>query len=218
MQAPLPSHPGRAEPNPLPNLDSHSRREQRLEEILAAYGRFLRGTLRRLAPRDSGLSLDELEQEVRIRLWRALESEREIASLSSYLYRIAATATLDAVRRARTRRREVPLADPLEPEGGRAPEEAWVKHRAAEDFRSPDDPAAAAARAQIRERIERARAAISPARRDAVGLHLQGYTTKEIGGLFGWSEPKARNLVYRGLADLKESLRNEGVEIEVDEA
>jgi DNA-directed RNA polymerase specialized sigma24 family protein len=44
-------------------------------------------------------------------------------------------------------------------------------------------------------------------RRTAVGLHLEGLTTQEIADLLGWSEPKARNLVYRGLNDVRQSLK-----------
>jgi DNA-directed RNA polymerase specialized sigma24 family protein len=82
---------------------------------------------------------------------------------------------------------------------------------------SGDDPATAAARAQMLERIDRARRSLVPPRDEAVGLHLQGFTTREIGGLLGWTEPKARNLVYRGLAELKTAMGNEGVELEADE-
>lgn len=32
----------------------------------------------------------------------------------------------------------------------------------------------------------------------------------------GWTEPKARNLIYRGLEDLRETLRAEGIEYEID--
>jgi DNA-directed RNA polymerase specialized sigma24 family protein len=37
-------------------------------------------------------------------------------------------------------------------------------------------------------------------------------TSEEIGELMGWSEPKARNLAYRGLKDLRHELRAEGIE------
>ena len=37
-------------------------------------------------------------------------------------------------------------------------------------------------------------------------------TTDEIADLMGWSEPKARNLVYRGLKDLRKALRDAGIE------
>jgi RNA polymerase sigma-70 factor (ECF subfamily) len=49
-------------------------------------------------------------------------------------------------------------------------------------------------------------------RRITVGLYLQGMTTEEIGGLLGWSEAKARNLVYRGLKDLRRELRALGID------
>ena len=33
----------------------------------------------------------------------------------------------------------------------------------------------------------------------------------EVGRLLGWSESKARNLVYRGLRDLRAALKREGI-------
>jgi DNA-directed RNA polymerase specialized sigma24 family protein len=37
-------------------------------------------------------------------------------------------------------------------------------------------------------------------------------TSDEIADLMGWSRPKARNLVYRGLKDLRGKLRRAGIE------
>ena len=47
---------------------------------------------------------DDLVQEVRVRLWRALEVERIAALPASYLYRTATSAALDLIRRRRTTR------------------------------------------------------------------------------------------------------------------
>ena len=44
--------------------------------------------------------------------------------------------------------------------------------------------------------------------------HPDGMTTQEIADILGWSEPKARNLVYRGLGELRKHLRDEGIEYE----
>jgi len=41
-----------------------------------------------------------------MRLWRALQDEREVTNYASYLYRIAATATIDAMRRVQARHEE----------------------------------------------------------------------------------------------------------------
>jgi DNA-directed RNA polymerase specialized sigma24 family protein len=37
-------------------------------------------------------------------------------------------------------------------------------------------------------------------------------TSAEIGEILGWSEPKARNLVHRGLKDLRRELLVEGID------
>src|SRR5262245_41141974 len=85
--------------------------EARWRALVEEYGRFLRRTVVRLCPRNMGLDFDDIEQEARVRLWHALRNEREITNPASYLYRIAATATIDAIRRVKARREE-PLALP----------------------------------------------------------------------------------------------------------
>jgi RNA polymerase sigma-70 factor (ECF subfamily) len=42
-------------------------------------------------------------------------------------------------------------------------------------------------------------------------MHLAGYAREEIAQLLGWSEAKTRNLLYRGLADLRERLTARGI-------
>ena len=44
-----------------------------------------------------------------------------------------------------------------------------------------------------------------------VRMHLAGYPREEIAKLMGWTEAKTRNLLYRGLADLRERLTAEGI-------
>ncbi len=184
--------------------------EAQLEQLLTTYGQFLRGSLRQMMPRSLHIPIEELEQEVRIRLWRALESETQIVSPASYLYRIAATATLDAVRRAKTRRHELTQSEVLQVSDDGEEHVADRRHVAI----STDDPAAALDRSRLRDQIERARATLAPARRVAVGLHIQGCNAGEIAKVLGWTEPKARNLLYRGLNDLRTALVKEGVELE----
>ena len=182
-----------------------------LDGVLDEYGRFLRNTIAHLCPKDLGLHFDDILQEARVRLWRALEREREIPELASYIYRIAVTTTIDAVRRVKSRR-EVQLhlagddseeADPLVP----------VVDPVA---RPADSPERTAERRQVLEKVAAALARMSEQRRRAVGLHLQGLTTQEIADLLGWTEPKTRNLVYRGLNELRQQLQVEGVDYEIE--
>ena len=188
-------------------LTAHDRSDvdRRLDDLLTAYGAFLRNAVRRLCPTSLGVSIDEIEQDARIRLWHALERERNITDPASYLYRIAATAAIDAMRRIRARR-EQQLDDIPADESGTAPVFTALSPAA----RSPEQ---LAADRQTGDRIRDALSELPENRRRAVGLHLQGFTSTEIGRLLGWSEPKARNLTHRGLKDLRRLLTPEGIDL-----
>jgi RNA polymerase sigma-70 factor (ECF subfamily) len=164
-----------------------------LERLLAEHRATIRRAIQRTLPAPLTNDLDDIEQEVILRLWRVLESEKEITSPASYLHMTAVNATIDAIRRRRARP-EVALD--LENEA-----EPTVRIRAA--TASPEDQAT---RRQQLARARQALGSIAPNRARAVKLHLQGFTTQEVGDLLGWTEAKARNLVYRGLDDLRRAL------------
>jgi RNA polymerase sigma-70 factor (ECF subfamily) len=176
--------------------------EQRFDALMEQYGRLLRAAICRACPRDMTADCDDITQEASLRVWRAVASGREIPSPASYLYRVAATTTIDAIRRVKARR-EAAL-DHLDPDA-----ETGAALRTA----PADAPDRLAAARQLADRARQLLQSFSVDRRRAVALHLQGLTTAEIGGLLGWSEAKARNLVYRGLNDLRERLRREGIDL-----
>ena len=165
-----------------------------LERVLTRFAERVRriGSRYRLA----GDDLDELFQQVRIRLWQARGSGDAIeAAPASYVYRTAVSAALDLIRR-RQAKREVSL-DPLDG-AGPVPSET----RAPDAKLSEDELASIVAGG-----IDR----IAPSRRPAVRMHLAGYSPDEIGTALGCDRIKARNLLYRGLADLRERLREMGI-------
>lgn len=67
---------------------------------------------------------------------------------------------------------------------------------------------------ELSERILTAVDTLAPARRVAVRMYLSGYEREEIAELLGWSEAKTRNLIYRGLADLRRCLTERGITLE----
>jgi RNA polymerase sigma-70 factor (ECF subfamily) len=164
-----------------------------LESLMARFGALLRhATARhRLSPAEA----DEIVQDTRIRLWRALGSaDRLQAATASYLYRTAVSAALDHLRRDRARRE-----DPLPPD-------VQPLHR-----RTPPDAIDRVLATETAEAVGRALELLIESRRVVVRLHLTGYDKEEIAALLGWSEAKTRNLLYRGLADLRETLTAWGI-------
>jgi len=166
-----------------------------------ALGKFP-GILRRVCWR-TGLGaddLDELLQEVRIRLWRAhgelATASEHIASISaSYLHRTAMSAAIDLLRRRRARGGDRTL--PIDEQEQGLPEAP-----------GPDRDLEGS---EVAAQVERAIEAIHPSRRPVVRMHLLGHSREEIARVMGWSEAKTRNLLYRGLADVRERLQAEGV-------
>jgi RNA polymerase sigma-70 factor, ECF subfamily len=173
--------------------------DKRFAAVALEYGRLLRDAIVRTCPRHLGLQFDDLEQEARIRLWKALRSEREVRDLASYIYRVAATTTIDAIRRLKARREQ--QLDPAGPEGS----EGSLPAREAADAERELD------RRLLLDRVERVLGDLDVRRSRVVRLHLQGFTTTEMGGLLGCTEPSARNLLHRGLKELRERLREEGI-------
>ena len=166
-----------------------------LDSVMSRFGRMLRSVGRRRGLDDA--DLDEMEQEVRLRLWHALAtSERVRTAKTSYLYQTAMSATLDMIRRRRAR-----------------PEEDL---EALEASASPGVPVSRAAdveleQSELAHRIDQAVDGLPEPRDVVVRLHLSGYHRTEIAELLGWTEPKVRNLLYRGLEDLRASLLASGI-------
>lgn len=171
--------------------------EERLEHLVALHRPFIREIVQRLTPSSLGVSATEIEQEALIRLWRSLRNERDIRDFRSYVYRVVATSALDSIRQIKERREEQLEMENVSGISDRAP--------------SPEDVAVHQSLvAKVRELI----AKLGTNRARAVKLHLQGFTSVEIGELHGWTEAKARNLTYRGLDDLRMLLRGAGIDRE----
>jgi len=182
--------------------------EERFNLVVEEFGVLLRRAIVRFCPRDKGLQFDDIEQEARLRLWRALQDEREVTNYASYLYRIAATATIDALRRVQARHEEQLeiLIDQRTDDGDIMLAPAPVK----------DSPERLAESREAVDKVMSAVTKLPDAQRRAVGMYLQGMTSQDVADLMGWSEPKARNLVYRGLKELRKSLREEGIDYEIE--
>jgi RNA polymerase sigma factor (sigma-70 family) len=189
---------------PPDQADERSRgwRDARLHDLLSRHGDLLRRTIAKACPRTMGLSVEEIEQDARVRLWSALKGERDIVHPVSYIYKVGVSATLRAIRRTRSRREEQLQEDDAAHDGATA-----------DALRSRPEalPDAVAERREWVRKVDRAMTRLATNRRRAVGLHLRGMTTGEISRMLGWTEPKARNLVHRGLRDLRTQLRAEGI-------
>ena len=145
-----------------------------------------------------GFERDDLTQRVRLRLWRALERRGPQGSSAappainpSYGYQAAVSAAIDIVRERRSQR-----------SAERVPLDTVSNTLAA----TPEGPT----ESELVAALDTALGRLDPARRVAVRLHLSGLHLRDIAIMAGWTEAKARNLLYRGLDDLRVALAGEG--------
>jgi RNA polymerase sigma factor (sigma-70 family) len=167
--------------------------EERFEELVRSSARLVRAAIARAAGRSAPRLVEDVEQQVYLSLWRRFTGPdgppADIAP--AYLYRAAVRETV------RTLARWPPNDDEIDEE------------QAPASGAPLSDPERCAVSRELGARITIALARLTPDRRRAAAAHLQGFDVGEIERLFGWSYQRARNLVARGMAELRQELREE---------
>lgn len=155
--------------------------------------------VRRQCPDWLRADADDLAQAAVMKVMAQSAADEAPRPMSSYyLHRVAHSALVDEIRR-RQRRREVAL----EVSGG-------DQRVYAVEPRATGTPEQTAALRELGAAVRSCLLAMKAERRMAVTLHLQGHTVPESARLLGWDVKRTDNLVYRGLADLRQCLVSRG--------
>jgi len=164
-------------------------------EAYASLRRKLEQALSKICPYLPASEKDDVVQAAILRLLKIQQkSEGNREFNASYLWRVAYSALIDETRRRR-RRRE----DPLEQE---------VLDTTVHASGNPERETVAR---EVGSAIQGCLQTLVRSRRLAVTLYLQGYGVPEAAQLLGWRRKKVENLVYRGLADLRQCLNTKGI-------
>jgi DNA-directed RNA polymerase specialized sigma24 family protein len=139
----------------------------------------------------------DVEQEVRLAIWRRLSSGGPIRNARSYLYKVALTTALAMVARA-----EAPVRARGATLLARSPARAvvWRGRGSADEPPLVDGALFPAERALL---FEQALGGLRPDESRAVRDYLSGFNHTEVAALHGWTESVARHRIYRGLRSLR---------------
>ena len=165
------------------------------EQLVRDYAGLIRRVIARVSgrPHLTGQLQDDIAQEVFIALWKRLKSEQPIEDPPSYIFRIAQREAIRMLMREASRRSQ-PLDDHVEVPSADA------------------DPLAALEGRELGRSVEAALEQLPPDRRRAARAHLIGLDAAEISGLTGWPYNRVRNLVSRGMLDLRRILKEEAAD------
>ncbi len=163
-------------------------REERFAALTGEYARLVASAIRRVCSQRHRWLIPDVEQEVRLALWKRLEGGKEIEHPASYLYKAALTTALAVVRKQGHETMPIEDSEPSDTSG-------------------PQDNLLPAERARLLgEALER----LPLDQSRAVRAHLAGFSHVEVAGLFGWTESVARHRIYRGIESLKEKMKGSG--------
>lgn len=170
-----------------------SRIERRLED----FSGLIRVAIRRTSTRISQEDIDDIEQEVKLKIWKELlKSEKKIYDLNSYVCRVAYTTTCSIMKNSSMQKKIFYTQD-----------EEVIKVSEQKNSWKTHTPDYHLEKKEMLKSIRKSVDSLIDSRKQVVKLYLLGRNTNEIAEYFGWSEGKSRNLLYRGLTDLKKILR-----------
>ena len=169
---------------------------QEFEALLEKFSSSIKASVLRLGLEKRGIDPEDIIQEVKIKIWKKFGHEKNISLYSLYIQRTINSILIDQIRKMRRQERLIlHEKEKLLFEEGQAPENP-----------PPRDV--------YRGLVGGAADSLLESRRKVVKLFLMDLTIEEISSTLKWSKDKTRNLLYRGLSDLRNTLKERGVEYE----
>lgn len=177
-------------------MKSHKIAAEEFEVLLEKFSWSIRASILKFGLEKRGIDPEDVIQEVKIKIWKRFGHEKNISLYPLYIQRIINSTLVDHIRIVRR-------------------QEKLILHEKQkllfEERGNPEDPSQ---RNIIWKLVGEAADSLMESRRKVVKLFLMDLTIDEISSSLNWSKDKTRNLLYRGLSDLKEKLRERGVEYE----
>jgi len=172
-------------------------RIEKFEKLVNRFARQIEITIQQFNPQKNGIDPADVAQEVKIKMWKILNDEKKIYNYPSYIKKIVNSCVIDQIRRSR--KEEVIIAkEKLKKISDKR--SLYKKHTTV----NPNMKTA------VGEAID----SLIETRKKVVKLFLLSMTLEEISIALNWSQDKTRNLLYRGLKDLKKLLKEKGIDYE----
>lgn len=179
-------------------MSSKADKIKEFDLVLKKFARSIQGNIQKFNLPKEGIDPDDVFQEVRIKIWKLLNDEKKIINYSSYIRKIVDSSVIDHIRKMR-RERVLILQQ---------------KQRAISEWKSTYETDSEYDK-NLKQMVSETVKSLLESRQKVVRLYLLNLTIEEIATLFSWSRDKTRNLLYRGLSDLKKSLKERGIEYEI---
>ena len=172
--------------------------EESTRAVIERFSLLIKKVIQNNLHRSDDVDLEDIEQEVRLKIWAFLKNGKKVQNLPSYIKKVAYSTTIDELRKMMRQRPSV------EPESlRRIFAGADLLSGPVKDF----SPEAGVEDREARGTILALVDSLSENRKKVLRLYLAGLSIDEICASLNWEKSKVRHLFYRGIDDLKEKTR-----------
>ena len=169
--------------------------EQNTAAVIDRFSLLIKQVIRKNLHRSDVIDIQDIEQEVRLKIWTFLKKGKNVQNLPSYIKRVAYSTTIDELRKMMKQR---PSGEPENLR--RILAGAALLSGPVKDF----SPEAGVEDGEARETILALVDSLSENRKKVLRLYLEGLSIEEISTSLHWGKPRVRHLFYRGIDELKE--------------
>ncbi len=177
-------------------MNSQARKDD-FESLIKNFTGLIYFHIKKFNVKNNALDYDDISQEVILKLWKVINNEKKIKHYSSYIKKVVNSTIIDYLRKSRRQQQVI---------SSKMQEKIFEKQV---PFKEKDDQ-----KNFLKKKIYSAVESLIESRKKVVKLYLLDLTIEEMSILFNWTEDKTRNLLYRGLSDLKKNLKGNGIEYE----
>jgi len=178
-------------------MDSIENKEREFKAIMDNFFQFIRIQVHKYNLNRYGLDPDDILQDVNIKIWKLIRDEKIVSNYASYIKKIVNSSVIDQLRKCRR-------------DDGLLNNEKRMRVAEMELAYSKE----AIHNNNLEDIVGNAVEMLIDSRRQVIKLYLLNLSIQEIASYLNWSQDKTRNLLYRGLADLKALLKDMDVKHE----
>jgi RNA polymerase sigma factor (sigma-70 family) len=168
-----------------------------IEQILEALAPLLRSELNILGHSAQSTERDDLLQEIRLRIWKALRDKNgEIEFMGAYVKKVVFSVFINEVNRIRQEQKLISVAG----------HKYRLENAGEADCPGSDN--------DMRQMVIESLAELGKTKQRVIRLRLLGFTFAEIALISHWPLRKVCSLYYRGIGELKNRLNARGIQYE----
>lgn len=173
--------------------------EQKIKFIVDQFSLLIRQVIQNNVHSSDGIDIEDIEQEVRIKIWSFLRKGKKIKNLPSYLRRVAYSTTIDELRKM------IKQSASGKPENLKR---VYFGTRSASSRHfSESSPEVGLEISEAKEMIHKMINSLNDKRKRVLELYLEGLSIDEICTSLNLDRDQVRHFYYRGIDELKEKGR-----------